>query len=137
MARWNKGIPRTEETKKKLALALLGNKNNLGRCKPGLEAKEHPTNIDIAWAAGIWEGEGNCCSTSWSKEGQKHTTTKIVVTQKDPWLLNKLKLLFGGSICKHSFCFQWSITGARARGFIMTIYTFLSPRRKEQVRNVL
>jgi hypothetical protein len=99
---------------------------NLGYCKPGLEASEHPTVQDICWAAGIYEGEGSCFS--W--EGSLH----INISQKDKWLCKRLKILFGGSIGKDHGLDKWHISGARARGFAMTIYKFLSPRRKEQIR---
>ena len=61
--------------------------------------------------------------------------------QQDLWMLEKLKELFGGTIShrKRSGISNkdyrlWRISGARARGFAMTIYKFLSPRRQEQLR---
>jgi len=81
--------------------------------------------LDIAWAAGIYEGEG-CCN----KDGALH------VAQKDPWLLLRLQAFFGGSVTetKGKRCGVWLVSGARARGFAMTIYSLLSPRRQAQIR---
>ena len=100
---------------------------NLGRMKVGLEAIQSPMAQDIAWAAGIYEGEGACSKKQ----------ALAIVAQKDPWLLYKMQRLFGGSIAprkKAQFrIYNWCVTGSRARGFLMTIYRFLSPRRKAQV----
>ena len=102
-----------------------------GYCRPGLEAKGHPTLLDIAWAAGIYEGEGSVYS------GHKNSESLLVV-QKDTWILYKLQYLFGGSISLNSHhgtrspCSTWRLCGSRARGFLLTIFTWLSPRRRQQ-----
>ena len=113
--------------RKKIAIA------GLGRIKSELKATEHPTSFDIVWAAGIWEGEGYCGADN--KTGCERSS----ITQKDIWILKKLQKLFGGHISTkgHSNCYQWLIYGARARGFLMTIYKFMSPRRKEQIKQTL
>ena len=110
--------------------------SSLGYNKPGFEAILHPTTLDIAWVAGIYEGEGSC---DW-KRGI------VEIGQKDPWILYKLKDLFGGRVYKSKNTaprtlkpgeiYRWAIYGARARGFGMIIYKFLSPRRKEQIKNL-
>lgn len=103
---------------------------NTGTMKAGLEAKQHPTIKDIYWTAGIYEGEG-CCQYN------SHTA-RSSVAQKDPWILEKLKLLFGGSISLGlTGMSNWQLSGSRARGFLMTIYCLLSPRRQAQIRKVL
>jgi hypothetical protein len=95
-------------------------------------ASEHPTAIDIAWMAGIYEGEG-CV--------QMHgRTPTVTVSQKDPWILFRLQRLVGGSVRHYSYTHQfsnWTINGALARGFLMTIYNFLSPRRRTQATTAL
>ncbi len=120
---------------------------NLGYMKPGLEAVEHPTSIEIAWATGLYEGEGSC--------GNASGTAGVAICQKDHWILYRMKTLFGGSI-RHRDAHktsnivtkvgtlsyprnisEWYMSGTRARGFLMTIYKFLSPRRQEQVRKAL
>jgi hypothetical protein len=107
----------------------------------GLHATEHPTALDIAWAAGIFEGEGSCYRSPNS------STARCRVAQNDRWLLDRLRAMFGGSVQvlaqvgsglnRKAVAHGWHISGERARGFLMTIYVFLSPRRKEQVRRAL
>jgi hypothetical protein len=91
------------------------------------KAVRTPTMLDIAWAAGIYEGEGSIAASS-----------SVTVTQKDPYLLRKLQDLFGGAIYSNTNrrgAHAWCVSGTRARGFIYTIFTFLSPRRRRQVRD--
>ena len=106
----------------------------LGYCKPGLEATESPTLMQIAWAAGLYEGEG--CCTRMGKGSQQ-----VILGQKDPWVCDRMKTLFGGSIHERTMngepFYDWHIHGARARGFLMTMFSFLSPRRQEQVQACL
>lgn len=116
----------------------------MGTVAPVSAATQHPTVQDICWAAGIWEGEGSCQRTA----GSEHAT----VSQKDLWLLYKFQDLFGGSVRQRDvnkskskifgkeyerICGEWYTSGARARGFLMTIYKFLSPRRQDQVQKAL
>jgi hypothetical protein len=103
---------------------------HLGHQKPGFERRERPTLLDIAWAAGIYEGEGHC------------TQDAIQIGQNDPWLLYRLQALFGGRVAptgeqrgKPFVHYRWSASGPRGRGFAMTIYKFLSPRRQAQIRD--
>lgn len=111
-----------------------------GYCTPGYEATEHPSNMDIAWAAGIFEGEGTA--------SRNNTNSNFaIVVQKDRWLIDRFRALFGGSVrivtrkpnasFKGGEYYEWNASGARARGFLMTVYKFLSPRRKEQVKFAL
>lgn len=118
-------------------------KSRLGACDPKLVATERPTIHDICWAAGIYEGEGSVVSSS--KRKGRHGS--VMIGQKDPWLGERLKALFGGTITvQHQktagrsepiTMYYWGISGARARGFLMTIYQFLSPRRQERIREAL
>ena len=92
-----------------------------------------PTLLDIAWAAGIYEGEGSALVA------KKQRSASISVPQKDDWLLLRLKRLFGGSIYRNVNrpCAIWYVTGARARGFAMTIFSLLSLRRQTQIKKML
>lgn len=95
---------------------------------------EKPTSLDIAWAAGIYEGEGSIYGG---------LTGQFVcrITQKDRELLYHLQKLFGGEIHLHGQkmlrgyrASEWAIRGVRAHGFLMTIYGFLTARRQRQLR---
>lgn len=121
---------------------------NVGKLKQGLEPSLHPTTIDIVWAAGLFEGEGSVCKTGATKKYPGKFTTQVKIYQKDRWVLDKCRELFGGSVLTRTqkgskLCPQsgeissWQISGPRGRGFIMTIYKFLSPRRKEQAKIAL
>ena len=101
---------------------MAGRSHNWAYLKP----TKHPTTLDIAWLAGIVEGEGYMTGDG--------VRSKITVTQKDSWLPNKIQELFGGSIymSPSQHCHRWQANSERARGIIMTIYKFLSPRRKIQ-----
>lgn len=104
--------------------------------RPDLNPNERPSMLDISWAAALFEGEGHCTRTGNGKQ-----TESVTVGQKDRWILDRLRTLFGGSISptknRGKQFFTWVCTGQRARGFLMTIYGFLSPRRKAQVRKAL
>lgn len=68
--------------------------------------------------------------------------------QGDPWILNRMRSLFGGTVTRRTGTiklngkeyrrgYHWILSGARARGFLMTIYGLLSPRRQLQARLAL
>lgn len=120
---------------------------NKGMMNPKLAPVLHPTTKDIAWAAGVYEGEGYVAVLH-SNGKNKHAL--VSVDQKDEWLCTRLRDLFGGSVKPHytkansptnpelrRVYYRWMLSSARALGFVQTIYTFLSPRRQLQVRNVL
>jgi hypothetical protein len=107
---------------------LVNARSYINRVKPRLAPTARPTTKDIAWAAGFYEAEG-CC---------RRIGAGVTVTQKDPWALNRLRNLFGGSLGKeHGGCRHWYLTGPRAVGFLFTIFMFLSPWRRAQIRNCM
>lgn len=103
--------------------------------RPDLDATKIPTAIDIAWAAGIYEGEGSChLAGGKSNTGKQKRGLMVSVPQKDPELLYWLRDWFGGSITRHSQgCSQLHICGDRARVFLALIYKFMTARRKQQI----
>ena len=109
--------------------------------RAGLDAILKPTDLEIAWAAGIFEGEGSCCASGTGKR-----SFVVAVDQKDPELLYRLRDLFGGTVDEYennrgtlansfkSFTiFRWAICGDRARIFLAAIYGYLTVRRKTQI----
>jgi len=101
--------------------------------RPELDATKVPTGVDIAWAAGVYEGEGNIRLC-----GRGKRSLAATVVQKDPEILYRLRDWFGGSVnspCGVNPCFRWDICGDRARLFIAQIHCFLSARRKVQVES--
>ena len=118
-------------------MALPGRKMN-----PDLAPTLRPSLMDIAWVAGLFEGEGSC-------NGNNGQNQRVYIYQKDPYILVKCQRLFGGSVCQRStgrnrfktedggMIHRWNLYGPRGRGFLMTIYSLLSPRRKAQVKRAL
>lgn len=93
---------------------------------------------ELYWAAGFMEGEG---SFKFQKPGGLAITAAQV--QKQP--LDRLQAILGGSITgphlpknpKHHAQYHWQASSARAAGMMMTLFSLLSPKRKEQVRLAL
>ena len=91
----------------------------------------------------IFEGEGHCTRNNTGYTRRWRNSIQVTVLQKDEWLPQRLRALFGGSINKYEggayqdLYSRWTICGARARGFLMSIYGLLSPRRQEQIRKTL
>ena len=97
--------------------------------------------VDIAWAAGVFEGEGNVRAAVNKRSNRGPSYPSVVVDQKDRWILDKLQRLFGGHVMAYEGFYgtyhRWSIHGPLALGFMFTIYTFLSPRRIHQFHESL
>lgn len=107
-------------------------KSRLGTRLRAPVALQRPTLRDLSWAAGFLEGEGSFFKSNKSEYVQADQV------QQEPLL--RLKILFGGTIrdpVSYSPAFRWSISGPRARGVMLTLFTMLSPRRKEQIKRAL
>lgn len=99
--------------------------------RPELDATKVPTELDIAWAAGVYEGEGCCRLCGKTKRG-----LSVTVTQKDPELLHRLRDFFGGRVRVNNpktSIFVWECNGDRARIFLGLIYGWMTARRKVQI----
>lgn len=105
--------------------------NTYGKLTLRLAPSESAGPHDIIWAAGIFEGEGHA--------RRAPTTEQVIIGQKDRWLCDRLRALFGGNVHyrPRDDAFVWIATGARARGFLMSIYQMLSPRKRAQIRETL
>jgi len=91
---------------------------------------------EIEWTAGFLEGEGSFVS-----RGPSAIVTASQV-QADPLL--KLQRIFGGKIDyyvqanpKHSPFYRWHVHNAHARGLMLTLYTLMSPKRRQQIVKAL
>lgn len=102
-----------------------------------VRAATSPTLGDLQWAAGFIEGEGHFQPNR--KSGSAHAV------QKDPEPILKLQSLFGGTVSSRSVVtrgarrsyWHWDVSGARARGFMMTIFGLMTKRRQGQIRVAL
>ena len=97
------------------------------------------TVVDLAWASGIYEGEG---SVGGRHNG--HRGVRVSIAQKDRWILDKFVEIFGGAVYPHwrearstaqENYWAWIAYGSVARGFLLSIFTWLSPRRRGQIRS--
>jgi hypothetical protein len=95
-----------------------------------------PSLQDIAWAAGFLEGEG-----SFVRRGVSTVVSAGQLTEEP---LRRLLALFGGSVSPYTMkrprpkqFWTWRASGARGRGVAMTVYSMMSARRQEQIRNAI
>lgn len=90
---------------------------------------------DLEWAGGFLEGEGSFVR-------QNHVE-RIIAVQVNDEPIKRLLAFFGGSsrIRKlyppNKHIFAWVVSGARARGVMMTLYSLMSGQRRIQIRTAL
>lgn len=84
--------------------------------------------VDIGFAAGFYEGEGSVLKGN--KEG---VSILVSITQKDIEPLLKMRDLFGGNIKEYGGYHYWRLSGEKCHGFLLTIFTLLSARRRQQI----
>ena len=95
---------------------------------------------DIRWIAGFLEGEG---SFQFQRPRLGGGAPKVEASQCQQWPLGRLQNLVGGHIYarpgkgRQNPFSLWYVAGANAVGLMMTLYSELSPRRKEQIRAAL
>src|ERR1051325_120006 len=99
-------------------------------------ASTRPHVRDLEWASGFVEGEGNF--------GRTPTSERVTVPQVQREPLDRLQRLFGGKILvqrergpHNSKQWYWRVHGSRARGVMLTLYSLMSTKRREQIRNAL
>jgi hypothetical protein len=91
------------------------------------------TDLDIAWLAGFYEGEGTIKNSG--------GRVNVRISQKDPETLYRTRELIGGSIhivradSAEYYCHVLSVYGDNARRFIQAIFPHLSERRRMQAEN--
>jgi hypothetical protein len=123
-----RGVTRGPFTPERLA-AYRRQRTDAGRAP---RATTKPTLSDLAWAAGFIEGEGSF----------KHSSSSLCADQVQREPLERLQRFFGGSIYAKTHpsmgprrlpSRRWTINGGRARGVMLTLYSWLSPRRRQQL----
>lgn len=105
------------------------------------EAQNAPSTRDLEWAAGFLEGEGTFRYASGS------STAHVAAAQVNPEPLRRLQSFFGGTLRQTGYLHKrsthfrdpwiWQVSGARARGVMLTIYVLLSRVRRLQIRNAI
>lgn len=95
-------------------------------------ASLHTGDWRSAWAAGFFEGEG---AVACARKGHPNVIS-IQIWQNDPWTLNKMQEIFGGTVAPiltRPGQFRWHCHGDNARYFVKTLRPLLSPKRQEQI----
>jgi len=116
---------------------------------PKMAATASPTAVDIGVLAGFLLGEG----TFRRKHSHEHGigTERISAPQGEQEPLLRLKKFFGGTVrlqqngrprVKPTWrtangIYIWEVYGPRARGVMMTVYKFMSPQRKQEIKTAL
>src|SRR5262245_30656987 len=105
------------------------------------KASVSPKYADLAWAAGFLEGEG------WfsGRFNRIHKANDYCVSagQVNVEPLYRLQALFGGTVRPMKVrppskpAASWRVNGGRARGVMMTMFPFMSDKRKAQIRVAL
>lgn len=88
-----------------------------------------PSLADLSWIAGFMEGEA-----SFTFSG---TAPQVAVGQVQREPLERLSRWLGGKVHEYKRIHSWKVSGGRARGVMMTMYPFMSPRRKGQIITAL
>lgn len=117
-------------------------KGGLGVDRPKTpKALQSSTSSWLYWAAGFLEGEG------WFTRGTNGSeTVGAKQVQREP--LERLARMFGGSIDlreqgsgggvqSRQPVHTWHVYGGRARGVMFTLFTMLSPKRREEIQRAL
>ena len=94
--------------------------------------------IDIAWLAGILEGEG-CFQFT------KSNSPVIILKMNDEDIVNKVSKLFNKSYYEdnnpvrggYNKIYRTQINGTKAIEWMFTIYSLLGNRRKEKIREII
>src|SRR5262245_57482296 len=85
---------------------------------------------ELHWAAGFLEGEASFhCGHS----------IQLSASQVQMWPLEQLQRIFGGTIRGRSNrkINDWQLNGYQAAAVMMTLWSLMSPRRKEQIVSAL
>lgn len=106
------------------------------------KAEHSPTMMDLAWIAGLLEGEGSFMKATPICE-------RVTCAQVDREPIDRLHALLGGRVRtvsnakgfsahkRGSVIHEWRVNGARARGVMLTLYPLLTTRRRAQIRKAL
>ncbi len=91
--------------------------------------------VDLAYAAGILDGEGSICLTR-NRVG-RWPSPQVAVASNDRELLEWLRAQFGGSISvkkprrsTHQISYDWKLTDQNALRFLQLVRPFLRIERK-------
>jgi len=95
---------------------------------------------DLYWLAGLLEGEGCFC---WSAGRDRYRYPRISLSMTDQDVIVRAQSFFG--TCKSTGYtpsarkpyYTIQITGSRAAGWMMTLYSLMGKRRKARIKEIL
>lgn len=93
------------------------------------------TEAEIAYAAGIWEGEGSTAIYIGSGPTRNGIVYAVSVNQKNPALLHWLAERFKGGVYQNykqsRQCGEWRVTGNGGYAFLKAIQPYIIGRKEE------
>jgi hypothetical protein len=88
-----------------------------------------PSNEELAWMAGFFDGEG-CINIHFSNKNGC-TTLRAGVSQKFPEPLERIQLLMGGNLYKDRAGYVLVFNGKKAEAFLASILPWLFVKRTQ------
>ncbi len=95
-----------------------------------------PSALDLAYAAGILDGEGSVVLTRNRKN--RWPSPQVSISSNDYELMLWLRERFGGSVVKthprkpeHAVSYEWKVTDRKALGFLTLVRPYLVIERKK------
>ncbi len=110
-------------------------------------SKGRLTTTDIAWGAGLFEGEGYLSLNG--SRSSRHATPRsplLGIGMTDEDVIRKFRDLFVPGMRIYSYqpkidhykrSYQIKVTGKRAVGLMLTFFSFLGSRRRERIKELL
>ncbi len=93
--------------------------------------------VDVAWLAGLLEGEGYFCLNR-----GRYPRIDLRMTDRD--VIEKVAAMWHSGVWeqkpkteRHKTVWKTDVSGPRAVGLMMTLYLYLGERRQERIRTIL
>ncbi|MFD4428405.1 hypothetical protein, partial [Nocardia sp. NPDC058497] len=103
-----------------------------------------PTEVEIAWLAGLLEGEGSFAMIRSRVGGKVYRYPHIIVNMTDRDVIARVAGLFGGSVYDvpryiegRKLAYRAQITGSGAAQWMKDLYPWLGKRRRSRIDEVL
>ncbi len=102
-----------------------------------IENKSGNPTTDIAWAAGFIDGEGYIGINPYTSRGYQLYSLALRANQVDPRPLQKLRLLFGGTVNRLKLypnrrqAWEWRVTGPRAERALRQMFPYLTVKQEQ------
>ena len=95
------------------------------------------TSAQLSWVAGFLEGEGSFVANA------RNGSITMAAAQKQLEPVARLQHLVGGAVHQYFHAarkidyHKWTLNGSHAIALAFTLYTLMSPRRREQIRTMI